>query len=102
MLLVPWSSSSTKCMACHSKSTKLAGLDLQSDRNTALVGARSTQWPSEHRVVAGDVEQSLLYKKLIGTQGTHGARMPLMGELDAQSTDAVAEWIRSGAHRCKR
>ena len=40
--------------------------------------------------------------KLIGTQGTHGARMPLIGELDAQSTDAVAEWIRSGAHRCKR
>ncbi|MBI4508990.1 MAG: DUF2214 family protein [Deltaproteobacteria bacterium] len=91
----------TRCMTCHSTTVHLGGLDIQAGAHAALVGKASAQWPSETRVVPGAPEQSLLYRKITGTQGeARGARMPMADKLDERSVEIIEKWIREGAPSC--
>lgn len=49
-------------------------------------------------VAPGKPDDSLLYRKIAGTQGAaEGDRMPLGGELDVELIEAVRAWIEQGA-----
>jgi len=88
------------CAACHSTGNPQANLDLVDDPHAALVGQPSSAWPALQRVVPGDPASSLLIKKLRGTQGAMGNRMPLTGALTDQQIAGVEAWVASGAPRC--
>jgi putative membrane protein len=90
-----------ECYSCHSASTRLGGLDLETDAHAALVRVASTQWSDETRVVPGDPARSLIIKKLRGTQGAHGVRMPVGRTLDPASIARIETWIRDGAVGCQ-
>lgn len=78
----------------------MGGLDLSADAYAALVERKSVQWPKETRVVPGEPQRSLLFRKLAGTQGKFGQRMPLSSHADPALVEAVRVWIASGAPRC--
>lgn len=87
----------TRCVACHSPAAKQANLDL----TAPFVGTESTLYPGEIRVVAGDPEKSFLQRKLLGTHGGKGQRMPLGSQLTQPELDLFARWIRDGAAVCQ-
>jgi len=92
----------TRCAQCHDARTRLGGLDLVSDPHAALVGVASAQWVTETRVVAGDPEASLLFRKVTGRQGAErGTTMPLNGTIGPEGVAAIEAWIRGGAARCE-
>jgi len=91
-----------QCQSCHSSSVMQGGLDLVTDSYHSLVGARSPQWPDQQRVVPGDPERSLLFKKLTGHQGALGQRMPLDAPIDPEVIAQVRAWIQAGAPACAR
>lgn len=81
------------CVGCHGGT---AGLFLEAPGSRAnLVGAASTNW-SGQRVVAGDPDASILYRKLTGDSGV-GDRMPQGGALGAGDLETVRRWIAEGA-----
>ncbi|MBE0566834.1 MAG: hypothetical protein IH621_12790, partial [Krumholzibacteria bacterium] len=82
------------CVGCHGGT---AGLELAAPGSrAALVGVASTNWPGQ-RVVPGDPDASVLYRKLTGDGGV-GDRMPQGGALDAADIETVRRWIAEGAH----
>jgi len=89
--------------SCHGESM-LGGLDLRADASFAsLVRQPSQIAPSIDRVMPGDQDFSLLYRKLdAGTNGTDlgdlGQAMPNNADpLNADQLDAILLWIRGGA-----
>ncbi len=89
--------------ACHGE-TLSGGLDLRADASFAgLVRQASTIDASIQRVLPGDQDLSLLYRKLAAaTEGTDlgalGQSMPINGEpLSADQLAAMRLWIRGGA-----
>ena len=81
------------CVGCHGLS---GGLDLSVPNSRAnLVGVASTSWGGV-RVTAGDPDQSILYRKLIGDGGV-GDRMPQGGALEPADIETVRRWIVEGA-----
>ena len=87
---------------CHG-SAESGGLDLRPDVAYAeLVGAPATEFPGQLRVLVGDKDASLLWRKLAArTSGLEGAGrgMPL-GDVAPLSEDelrVVALWIYNGA-----
>jgi putative membrane protein len=92
----------TRCLTCHTSAGPQGQLVLEGDWRAALVDTPSAQWPTERRVVAGEPERSLLWRKLTGTQAPHGAAMPLGQTGDPDLAAAVEAWIRAGAPACER
>lgn len=93
----------TKCLTCHGPLTRQGDLDLSTDPRTALIGVPSAQWRPELRVVVGDPARSLLWKKVEGTQGTAGLRMPMaLPPLNDDEQQVVKQWIASGAPPCRK
>ncbi len=86
------------CYACHDAGAVTAGLDLETDAWSALVGVESANSPGAVLVEPGDAEASLLYRKLTSSQAEgEGGGMPPSGSLDGNSLDLVKGWIDAGA-----
>lgn len=90
------------CSGCHTG----GGATLPSSMNlsnatashAALVGVASTEQPAVQRVSAGDPDASYVVRKLEGTPGITGSRMPLNGTpLSAELIADVRAWITAGA-----
>jgi hypothetical protein len=83
--------------SCHG-ATPAGGLDLRSgNSHAALVGVRSTNEPSQTRVIAGNAQGSYLVIKLEGRQQV-GTQMPQgRGTLDNIDLTNIRNWIDQGA-----
>lgn len=87
----------TNCVSCHSTSSHLGDLDLQTDPYDTLM-AQESAYAGRALVVPIHSDQSFLYLKMTGAQtGSEGTVMPSSGQLLASSTDLVRLWIDSGA-----
>ncbi len=90
---------------CHSGSSHSTGFAFAGDQATLYsvwVGAMASQpSTSMQRVRTGDANQSYVMHKLDGTHasaGGSGSQMPLSGCcLDADTRDAIRDWINEGA-----
>lgn len=81
---------------CHGSTETAAGLDLTfSDPAVDLVNVPSGTCNGWTRVVPGDPEQSLLWRKLYSETAPCGEPMPLGTHLDAVSLGCVRSWILS-------
>jgi hypothetical protein len=90
------------CVTCHTNVGRnpAAGLNLLPDASyAALVGVASVTNPGRTRVIPGDPDGSILIRKLEGTPGTSGQRMPIGGPpyLTAGQTQIIRRWIELGA-----
>jgi uncharacterized protein (TIGR03118 family) len=92
------------CSGCHNGSNPPGGALPGSQNLTAgntfaaLVGVASLEQPTLQRVKAGDPDNSYLIRKLEGSAGISGSRMPLGGPfLDQATIDQVRSWISNGA-----
>lgn len=90
------------CSGCHTG----GGNSLPSSMNlsnaaatfAAIVGVASTQQPTLQRVNPGSADNSYLVRKIEGTAGITGARMPFGGApLDPALIANVRAWISAGA-----
>ncbi|HUQ52456.1 MAG TPA: hypothetical protein VM692_09560 [Gammaproteobacteria bacterium] len=91
-----------RCSGCHNgSSANLPGamnLTNEAASRAALVGIASLEQPTLQRVTAGNPNNSYLIRKLEGTPGIVGNRMPLVGPPLPQATiDAIRLWITNGA-----
>lgn len=90
-----------RCTACHTNAgrTPEAGLNLlPGAAHGNLVNVASTTNPGQLRVIPGDPANSLLIRKLEGTPGTLGDRMPQGGPfLTPDQIALIREWIQLGA-----
>ena len=84
----------TQCATCHSASTALGGLDLESDPHGTLLSRVSSF--GDALVVPGDPSASLLVKKLLGADG-FGGQMPPSGYVGDDQLGKVESWIVDGA-----
>lgn len=95
---------SARCAGCHDGSQPAGGA-LPGSQNlsagnshAALVNVASLQQPALMRVKPGDAANSYLIRKLEGSAGINGARMPLGGPyLDAATIEQLKAWIAAGA-----
>jgi uncharacterized protein (TIGR03118 family) len=89
------------CSGCHTGT----GSSLPGSMNltaghafTSLVGVASVEQPTVLRVAPGNPDNSYLVRKLEGTAGISGQRMPFGGPyLDQATIDKVKSWITAGA-----
>lgn len=87
-----------QCVGCHSASSAMGGLDLESDPYAALVNASSTVSSDIIRVVPENRDASLLWRKLNNTQSAdEGDMMPPAGLLSSTALDNIGTWIDDGA-----
>ena len=89
------------CTSCHTNVGRnpAGGLNLLPDAaHAALVGVASVTNRGQFRVVPGDPDNSILVRKIEGTPGTLGARMPQNGPFltDGQIL-IIRRWIELGA-----
>jgi len=81
------------CISCHPAS---GNLDLRAGRSySQLVNVPASGYPAI-RVVPGDPEASVLYKKIDGS-GAYGANMPTGGQLPSTDVQKIRLWIEQGA-----
>jgi len=81
------------CISCHPNS---GNLDLTAANSyNDLVNVNASGY-SGKRVVPGDAEQSILYKKIDGS-GAYGSNMPLGGSLSSAQINLIKQWIEEGA-----
>ena len=81
------------CTSCHPSS---GNLDLTASNSyNQLVNVDASGY-SAKRVVPGDPEHSVLYKKIDGS-GAYGSNMPLGGSLSAAQIAIIKQWIEEGA-----
>jgi uncharacterized protein (TIGR03118 family) len=92
------------CAACHDGSNPPGGALPGSQNLTAgnsvasLVNVASKEQPALLRVKPGEPASSYLIRKLEGTAGISGSRMPLGGPfLDPATIDQIKSWIAAGA-----
>ena len=90
------------CSGCHTGggSSLPSSMNLSNTAATfaAIVGVASTEQPSVQRVNAGNPDNSYLVRKIEGTPGISGGRMPLGGApLDPTLIANVRAWITAGA-----
>ncbi len=92
------------CTGCHNGSQPPGGAlpgsqNLTNGNSFAnIVNVPSLEQPTLLRVKPGDPANSYLIRKLEGTAGITGQRMPLGGPfLDQASIDKIKSWIASGA-----
>ncbi len=91
-----------RCSGCHSgNGATLPGamnLTNAAASYAALVGVASIEVPALQRVNARNPGDSYLVRKLEGTPGIVGNRMPLVGAPLPQATiDSIRSWITNGA-----
>jgi len=87
------------CLGCHAGSGASAGLPLDGDSHSALVGVASSV-DGLNQVEPGLPNDSYLWHKLAGTQsgvGGSGSDMPMIGELTADQLTTIESWITEGA-----
>lgn len=89
-----------KCLTCHGTAAPQGGMLLQDRFHEVLVDVPSSQWPDQIRVVPGDPEASLMYRKVAGTQAPHGLPMPMGLPLDPALAEEIKAWIEAGAPAC--
>src|SRR5262245_58448799 len=79
------------CVECHGPSQQMRGLRLDRRRDAMpnRVGANGA------RIVPGNSERSLLYRRVSGTQA--GAQMPPAGPLKPEQVAVIKTWIDQGA-----
>jgi len=87
------------CTHCHIGGSAPQGLQLDADHSYAmLVGVPSSEQPNVLRVEAGDPDSSYIIRKLEGSGGIAGERMPLGGPyLDQATINVIRQWITNGA-----
>jgi hypothetical protein len=78
------------------------GLVLQHGVHAALVAVPSAQWPDQTRVVPGEPDRSLLWRKLAGERAPHGVAMPMGLPPEPALAAQVRAWIEAGAPACRR
>ena len=84
------------CSHCHPPNQ---GMDLRVGNAFAnIVGVSSAEQPALMRVKPGDPDNSYLYRKVQGTPGITGSRMPFGGPfLSPQQLLLIHDWIVAGA-----
>jgi hypothetical protein len=90
------------CTSCHSDASHVpsGGLNLKSGSAFAsLVNVPSSGLAGAVRVVPGNADNSYLVKKLEGTAGIVGLRMPRNGPpfLSDAQVKMIRDWIAAGA-----
>jgi len=81
------------CISCHPNS---GNLDLTNDNAyNQLVNVNASGYNAK-RVVPGDAENSVLYKK-IDDSGVYGSNMPLGSSLSSTQINTIKQWINEGA-----
>lgn len=84
------------CAVCHGEGGVYP--DLTQNGALELLDATSQRYGDVPLLVANDVEGSLLYRKISGTQSAdEGSSMPMGAPLDNESVELVANWIEGGA-----
>jgi len=96
------SSGRAACVECHNaaRARFAGGMSLvEGVSYQALVGVASTGKPGATRVVAGDPDNSYILKKLLGSSGIAGGRMPFgTGPfLSDGQIRIIRRWIELGA-----
>ncbi len=84
---------------CHNAATAQQGLVLEAGSAFSnIVNVPSSEQPSVFRVSPGDADASYLVRKIRGTSGITGGRMPLnRTPLSAAQIDTIATWVNEGA-----
>lgn len=84
---------------CHEGVNAASNLRLERDQSYLdLVNRASQQLTGRLRVIPGNPEDSYLIKKMEGSEGMVGVRMPRLAPPRPQAeTDALRGWITSGA-----
>ena len=87
------------CTRCHIGGSAPQGLQLDADHSYAmLVGVPSSEQPNVLRIEAGDPDSSYIIRKLQGSAGISGERMPFGGPyLDQATINVIRQWITNGA-----
>lgn len=81
----------TRCIGCHGNGLAQQGLNLT---DIALqVGRNSAQQPAVKVIAAGDADASYLVRKVEGSAGITGQRMPPGPALTATEIDMLRQWI---------
>lgn len=90
-----------RCVACHNDQAPGADLSLQSGSTIEnIVGVPSVALERMNRVEPGNVEESYLAHKLLGTHadvGGSGEKMPQGGRLRDSELEPILAWIESCA-----
>ena len=87
---------SNSCLSgCHEAAVATAGLDLETDPCSAVVGVTSSIYGAP-LVSPGDSAGSVLWDKM-AANGNYGGTMPPAGAVDADTLAIVTDWIDSGA-----
>src|SRR5499426_1761704 len=74
------------CIGCHGPTQQMNGLRL--DRKSSVLSFR--------RVVPGGIQNSFLYKRLLGSS-EYGPQMPPTGSLRPEQIEIIKKWIEQGA-----
>ena len=80
----------SQCLICHKGSSAMGGWDASSYDSFINSGA------SGPAVIPGDVENSLLAQKILGTH-TSGTIMPPGGKMSDDLIQIILDWIKAGA-----
>ena len=91
-----------RCSGCHTGggTTLPSSIDMTNSNAsfTNLVNITSGEAPPLKRVTPGDAANSYVIRKLEGTPGIVGDRMPRFGPyLSPTTVDAIRQWINNGA-----
>jgi len=89
-----------ECTACHSASSALGGLDLETAAHSALVNVNSSVDDTQTLVIPGDAANSLLYTMMAGTPPNGLSPMPKGGSINLGFAGLVETWINNGADAC--
>ncbi len=89
------------CTKCHIGAGAPEGMQLDAAHSyAAIVGVASAEQPNVKRVEPGDPDSSYIIRKLEGSSGITGQRMPYGGPYLPQSTiDVIKQWILNGAQK---
>ncbi len=88
------------CVGCHSGPGAPHGQDLsESVAYTKIVNVASVEQPALKRIAPGDTTNSYLVRKIQGTSGISGVRMPADGPpyLTTAQIDSIRSWVFNGA-----
>lgn len=87
------------CIGCHSGATPPQGQNLsEAVAYLNIVNVASAQQPSLKRIAPGDTTNSYLIRKVQGTPGITGLRMPRNNPpLSTAQIDSIRSWVFNGA-----